>query len=301
MNQQVPRIHVLLAAVILVAVTATGVDAHPGSGIVVDRGGRVYFVDTGGGVWMAERSGKLARVGDPRFHWMAIDEGERPPGTPVPSIPGGEIRALGRNPTLLVSSDVPIAVGGDGALYFPEFRDGRLRVVRLTRAGVRSELAVLPVAAKGPALRWINGLASGRDGALYYTEDRAVRRIDGQGVVATVAENVSVPGCASIPGMDGAGPSLRGLAVALDGTVLVAASGCGAVLAITPRGESRPVLRTTAPWSPTAVATSPSGIYVLEYLHTAAEDRQAWVPRVRKLLPDGRIVDVAAVQRTRTR
>jgi hypothetical protein len=81
----------------------------------------------------------------------------------------------------------------------------------------------------------------------------------------------------------------------------VAASACGAVLAITPRGETRPVLRTTAPWSPTAVATSPGGVYVLEYLHTAAEDRQAWVPRVRKLLPSGSIVDVAAVQRTRAR
>src|SRR5688572_27280013 len=128
MNQRVSRIFMLLAMWILVAVPATRASAHPGSGIVVDRGGRAYFVDTGGGVWMAETSGKLARVGDPRFHWMAIDEGERPSGTPVPSIPGGEIKAVGGNPTLLVSSDVPIAVGGDGALYFPEFRDGRLRL-----------------------------------------------------------------------------------------------------------------------------------------------------------------------------
>lgn len=284
----------LLAAMILVAATATTIAAHPGSGIVVDRRGRVYFVDTGGGVWRIEPGGKLARHGDPRFHWMAIDESERPAGTRVPSIPGGEITAIGNNPTLLVSSDVPIAIGRDGALYYPELgRDGRLRIMRFTRSGERIAFALLPA-----ALRWINGLAAGQDGSLYYTEDRTVRRIDPRGVVSTLAENVTVPNCGSIPGTErGSEPYLRGLAAAGDGTVFVAASGCGVVLRITSRGEIRPVLRTTSPWSPTAVATSPSGVYVLEYLHTAAEDRRAWVPRVRKILPNGSIVNVAAVRR----
>jgi hypothetical protein len=81
------------------------------------------------------------------------------------------------------------------------------------------------------------------------------------------------------------------------GAVFVAASGCGAVLKITPRGQVTKVLRTLSPWSPTAVATSPSGLYVLEYLHSTTEDRQAWLPRVRKVLPDGKIVDIASVQR----
>ena len=280
----------LLTALILVA---TAADAHPGSGIVVDRRGRVYFVDTGGGVWMVEPSGKLAHYGDPRFHWMAIDETDRPSSARLPSIPGGEITAIGNDPTILVSSDVPIAIGPDGALYYPEFgQDQRLRIMRFTRSGVRSAFALLP-----GAIRWINGLASGPDDWLYYTEDKAVRRIDPRGVVSTLAENVSVRNCASIPGSEGSEPYLRGLAIAADGTVFVAASGCGAVLEITPRGEITPVLRTTSPWSPTAVAVSSSGVYVQEYVHTAAEIRQAWVPRVRKILPNGSIVDIAAVQR----
>ncbi|MDQ6799263.1 MAG: hypothetical protein M3041_00335 [Acidobacteriota bacterium] len=94
---------------------------------------------------------------------------------------------------------------------------------------------------------------------------------------------------------------MRGLSVAPDSTVFVAASGCGAILKITPTGEITTVLRTTSPWSPTAVAISPSGLYVLEYLHTASEDRQAWVPRVRKLLPNGSIVLMAAVKRPTAR
>ena len=272
--------------------------AHPGSGIVVDRRGYVYFVDTGGGVWMIEPDGRLSRHGDPRFHWMAIDEGERPSGAPLPTIPGGEITAVGAHPTLLVSSDVPIAIDRDGMLYYPEFgRDERLRIMQFTRSGVQSVRAILSPSAH----RWINGLAAGPDGSLYYAEDKAVRRIDRRGVVSALVENVSLRNCGSIPGTEESEPYLRGLAVGADGTVWVAASGCGAVLRITSRGEMTTVLRTISPWSPTAVAVSPSGIYVLEYLHTAAEDRQAWVPRVRKILPNGSVVDIAAVQRTKAR
>jgi DNA-binding beta-propeller fold protein YncE len=289
-----PRVRLLLA-LIFVAATAATISAHPGSGIVVGPGGRVFFVDTGGGVWVVEPSGGLAHYGDPRFHWMALAPGARPSGSPVPSIPAGEITPVGTDPTLLVSSDVPIAVGRDGTLYYPEAgRDQRLRIMRFTPSGVRSVFALLPVSAH----RWINGLAAGPNGSLYYTEDKAIRRIDRRGAVSTVVENVSVPDCASIPGTDpGIEPYLRGLDATADGTVFVAAAGCGAVLEIKPRGKITTVLRTTSPWSPTAVAISPGGVYVLEYTHTAEEIRRAWVPRVRKILPDGRIVDIAAVQR----
>src|ERR1041385_8613411 len=123
MRRKLLRCNLLFAALIVVAAAATTVDAHPGSGIVVDQHGRVYFVDTGGGVWLIEPSGKLAHHGDPRFHWMAIDENDRPFGAGLPHIPGGEITAIGRNPTVLVSSDVPIAIGHDGALDYPELGD----------------------------------------------------------------------------------------------------------------------------------------------------------------------------------
>src|SRR6266511_3084256 len=235
-----------IALVTALLVTSTAI-AHPGSGIVVDRRGYVYFLDTGIGVWVVDPSGKLARHDGPRFHWMAIDESEQPFGARLPAIPGGEVSPAGVNPTLLLSSDVPVVIGRDGALYYSEFgHDERLRIMRFTRSGVRTVRAIIPL------LRWVNGLAAGPDGSLYYTEDKAV---------------------------------------------FVAASGCGAVLEITPRGEISTVLRSVPPWSPTAVAVSPSGLYVLEYLTTATEDRQAWVPRVRKLLPNGSVVGIAVIER----
>jgi hypothetical protein len=288
------RIRRLLLASLLVASAAATAIAHPGSGIVIDRRGYVYFADTGRGVWSIDPGGRLARHDGPRFHWMAIEERERPPGSRLPAIQGGEVVAVGVRPTLLLSSDVPIAVGRDGALYYPELGpDQRLRIMRFTRSGAGSVWAFLP-----GVLRWVNGLAAGPDGSLYYTEDKAVRRIDRRGVVSTLAESVAVPDCVGIPGTEpGSEPYLRGLAVGADGAVFVAASGCGAVLRITPRGRITTMLRTASPWSPTAVAASASGLYVLEYLHTATEDRQAWVPRVRKMLPNGTIVGIAAVVR----
>ena len=50
MKIKAPGIAFFLAALIVVAAITTA-GAHPGAGIVVDRRGRVYFVDTGGGVW----------------------------------------------------------------------------------------------------------------------------------------------------------------------------------------------------------------------------------------------------------
>jgi hypothetical protein len=279
-------VRILCLALALASVVAAA-DAHPGAGIVVDRSGTVYFVDTGSGVYKIGPGGALVRWPGPAFHWMAIDQTNRFANVRLPSTPDAEMRAGGTNPTLILSSDFPIVIGRDGGLYFAEYSD-RLRIVRFMPDGTRSVRATLP-----GALRWVNGIASGPDGAIYYTEDNAVRKIDARGAVSTVAANVAVPNCARIPGAEQ--PYLRGLAVDTNGNVFVAASGCGAVLKITPRGAVSVVLRTTTPWSATDVAVSPAGLYVLEYLHTASDNRREWLPRVRRVAPNGAVTTVAAI------
>lgn len=285
----------LLAACLLVTIAS----AHPGAGIVVDRQGQVYFVDTGHGVWRIDTGGRLVPHEGPAFHWMTIDADGRFVNTPLPSSPTAEVRQVGHHPTLILSSDFPLTMGHDGALYYPELgRDQRLQVVRLTAAGARDVLATLPAATESGPLRWLNGMAAGRDGSVYYTENRALRRISARGTLSTIAGNVVVPDCGRLPGYgEHLGPNLRGLDVASDGTVFVAASACGALLRITARGAITPVLRTPRPWTPTAVAVAGDDVYVLEYLHTASDDRRAWVPRVRRLSPDGRVAVVATVER----
>ena len=142
-------------------------------------------------------------------------------------------------------------------------------------------------------LQYVNGMAATPDGALYFSHDRSVHRIDAKGQVTTLVRDVVVPGCTRIPGVESkVGPYLRGLDVAPNGTIFVAASGCGAVLMITPKGVVTPVLRATPPYSPTGVAVANGEVYVLEYLHTDSDDRSEWLPRVRKITSKGTIETV---------
>src|SRR5687767_13547326 len=83
--------------------------AHPGTGIAVDQHGRVYFTDTGQGVWKIEESGRVSPHEGPAFHWLAIDRADRIAGvTPTAFLePSTQIQKVGRNPTLLLASDFP--------------------------------------------------------------------------------------------------------------------------------------------------------------------------------------------------
>jgi hypothetical protein len=108
---------------------------------------------------------------------------------------------------------------------------------------------------------------------------------------------VALSTCPRIPGNEPKDPLLRGLAVDSSGTVFVAASGCGSLLKVTPSGQVSTLLQLEAPWSPTAVALFRGDIYVLEYLHTAVEDRLQWLPRVRKISADGKNAVIATVRR----
>jgi hypothetical protein len=77
----------------------------------------------------------------------------------------------------------------------------------------------------------------------------------------------------------------------------VAASGCGALLKISPSGAITTILKADNPWSPTAVTLTGSDLYVLEYLHTTGKNPRDWLPRVRKLAADGTVTVLATVTR----
>jgi hypothetical protein len=259
--------------------------AHPGSGIVVDRLGQVYFVDTGSGLWKIDVRGNLIRIAAPRFHWMTIDADDRFAGVQLPSGSGGDVLRVGANPALLLASDYPITMGWDGNLYYsPSGAAGRLDIRRLDPTGQSSVLVSLP-------LPHLNGLAA----VWLLVLHREIRDRRSRGRFDR--RRAHPLRCASIPGTEANDPLLRGLAVDSSGVVYVAASGCGSVLKVTPDGQITTVLQLEGPWSPTAVALFGRDIYVLEYLHTAIEDRLQWVPRVRKISPDGKSTVIATVAR----
>lgn len=294
-----PKLPIRTFAAAALALTAAAALAHPGSGIALDREGNVFFIDTGHGVWRLNPKGQLSDWGRPAFHWMALDLDDRFGATRLPYSAEAEMRATGKAPRVLVSSDYPILIAADGALYYPEPDAAhRLSLVRLEPGGARSVRARLPGATPNGDLRWINGIASGAGGSLLFTDDKSVYRVSPTGALTDAARNLQVPGCVTPPGDDESPrPYLRGLAEAPDGTLWIAASGCSALLRVSPKGQLEVVLRAERPWSPTAVALGPGGVYVLEYFHTPGDDRRVWVPRVRRLAPDGRVETLVTVKR----
>src|SRR5262245_41419280 len=272
-------------ALILVSLVSPSTMAHPGSGIAVDRHGQIYFLDTGSGLWRIDSQGRVSRLSRLRYHWLAIDDGSRFASTKLPMGALGEISRVGTNPTTLLSSDYPIAIGQDGNLFYPSGPRGGMRIMRMSPSGATSALATLPPTTSGP-LSHVNGLSAGPLNSLYYAEDNAIRRISAQGRIGIVVTVPKLANGPSIPGTD-IHPYLRGLAVDANGVMYVADSGDARVLRITPDGKITNLVKTESPWAPTAVALSGSDVYVLEVLDTAGDVRRDWLPRVRKITSDG--------------
>ena len=277
------RLVLILAATVLVSGSAT---AHPGAGIAIDRAGQIYFLDTGSGLWKIDRAGRLTHLSRTLFHWLALDEDNRFANTQFQSGALGEILKVGSSPTVLLSSDYPIAIGGDGNLYYPSGAAGNLQLMKLTPAGASSMVIRFPATVNGKPLPHIGGIIAGPEGSLYYSEDAAIRKIDAQGRVSTVVAVRAPANPPSIPATS-EHPYLRGLALNDRGVTYVADTGDARVLKIASSRNVRTISQTQSPWSPTAVAVFGSEIYVLEFLHTVRDVRREWSPRVRKIASDG--------------
>jgi hypothetical protein len=206
------------------------------------------------------------------------------------------ITAAASNPTMLISTDFPLVIGQDGNLYYPSVREANLRIMRTNPTGVTSAFVTLPRSVAGPAVGWINGLATGPNGSIYYTEDNAVRRITAQGEVSTIATVTPLANRTATPGIEER-PYLRGLKVDGNGVVYVADSADARVLKITADGRVTNILQLESPWAPTDVALFGDIVYVLEYSHTAGDDRLEWMPRVRKIAGDGKSTIIMTVDR----
>src|SRR5215217_1754330 len=91
----------IILSVVAASVLGAAAMAHPGSGILVDRLGQVYFIDTGSGLWKIDTRGSLSHLSPLRNHWLAMDPTNRFTQSHVPTDPGRDwvITAAGANPT----------------------------------------------------------------------------------------------------------------------------------------------------------------------------------------------------------
>jgi len=289
---------ILTFAFLLYLLPLTGISAHPGSGIVVDEYGQVYFTDTGKGVWKIDTQGKSTFIPASAFHWLTMDANGY--FTESPQSFGNyfeRVTPKSARPTLIQCSDFPVVVNKDGNLYYTDTRPNSTKIIRRTPDGQESVVAI------NKLLGFINGIAASRDGSLYITEASNPTA----NTIQKIRLDRSVSILANFVGRGGKNLPLktepsycRGLAVDSTGTIYVAATGSRSVLKVTPQGIITTILQETSPWTPTGVAVFHSKVYVLEWHDVAPalqEVRSAWIPRVRKIRKDGRITTLATVSR----
>lgn len=287
-----------LISLMLCILVGTKASAHPGSGIVVDKEGNIYFTDTGKGVWKIDTQGKLTYLPASKFHWMTIDaigyfsESQKSFGEYFE-----RVTPQSNKPALIMCSDFPLVVNPDGNIYYAYTRPGSAKIIRRTPDGKESVLA------SNKIFQFISGIAAGADGSLYITEAsnanaNTIRKITMNGTVSIIATYVG-KSSNDLP-LETVPSYCRGLAVDSTGTIYVAATGSRSLLKITPQGKVTTILQTTSPWTPTGVAIFHGEVYVLEWHDVTPENlevRSAWIPRVRKIGIDGKVTTVATVSR----
>ena len=266
-------------------VPAAAARAHPGTGIAVDRQGRVYFTDLKR-IWRRDPGGRLTAVVEGKHsHAIRLAEDGSLEGEHVTYdgsrfwtsawnlSPGGALRETAP-PTEGVPFLFTPAVTPDGTRYYARVDNNRRDASEIHRrtADGRTELFAGGVygyadgvggeARFGP----IGALVVGPGGDLYITDEASVRRVTASGRVTTIARGgpfLESSLFARIFG--GRFGKMMGLAVDGRGNVFAANYGGACVVRITPEGRVMRVLKSKGGWAPSGVALSGADLYVLEF------------------------------------
>jgi hypothetical protein len=136
------KITLLPIVTALFALTVPRIAAHPGSGIVVDQKGRVFFIDSGGDgfLWKIDPGGKRTLVQKGRLqglHWLTLDEKGRYSGEDLkkwfdrritPNF--RRVQLWGSRSALLQTDGCPMVVDRDDILHFAK---ENVEIARLSR------------------------------------------------------------------------------------------------------------------------------------------------------------------------
>lgn len=277
----------LAALAVLLLIPAAAARAHPGTGIAVDRQGRVYFTDLKR-IWRWEPGGRVTAVVTARHsHAIRLDadgclEGEHLTYDPLSERWQSSAWRLEEDGTVRdtapAAEGFPFlftpAVAPDGTRYYAHVDNNRRDVSEIHRRtpGGRTELlaggaygyadGVGREARFGP----IGAIAVGPGGELYVTDEVAVRKVPPSGRVTTLARG----GRLLKPSFfarhfEGRFGKMMGLAVDSRGNVFAANYGAGRVVAVAPSGKVSSVMESGDSWSPSGVALSGEDLFVLEY------------------------------------
>lgn len=295
---------------------AANAEAHPSTGIVVDRQGRVYFADERRSiVWKIETDGTLTPfVKGKHSHAIFLDSDGNLYGEHHEYIPNGEkwevsiwkMTPAGQLTDVLPPTTSPtpgwgVIVDSEGNRYSGDWFGGdrkgpEAQIVKRTSAG-----AVIILAGRGKQgsnslkLGEVRGLTLSSDGSLYFTEGGAVRKMATNGAITTLASGIKIQNPADDPLGSGTKEYLAGLAIDANGNAYVADYANRRVIKITPKNEITTVIKCEAPWAPTGVALMDGNVYVLE--HGLKMPKTHRGPRVRKVSTDGTVTKLAVVKK----
>jgi hypothetical protein len=267
--------------------------AHPGSGIVVDSQGQVFFQDSvARTIWKIDASGKVTSYYDKLGgHWMALDRAGAFARADLKLVeritPAGVVPAL-----IVADGGAPVAVNSGNLYYGLDVMGAAGVAVGLTKVfpdGKKERFA--PELARAIEKLGITGIASGPDGALYLACLTRVIKVTTNGSFKTVVDGVEVHDC----DRDAVTAFLRGLDVESDGSIYAAACGCRCVVKISPAGNTDTFLKSERPWSPTGVAVQGGNVYVLEYTNPNGSQAEGWRPRVRRVGRDGKVTALVTI------
>ncbi len=269
---------------LLCAETAT---AHPGTGIVVDRQGRVYFTDLKR-IWRWEPGGRTIVVVEGKHsHAIRLDpegnlEGEHLAYDPASRrwwtsawrlAPDGSVSDTARMEEGFPFLFTP-AVTPDGTRYYARVDNNRRDLSEIHRRTPDGRTGLLAGGAYGYAdgvgreARFgpIGALAVGPGGDLYVTDEVSVRKVTADGRVTTLAHGAPLLKPTLLTRLKGERfGKMMGLAVDAFGNVFAANYGGGRVVRITPEGRTILVLESDGGWAPSGVALSGGDLYVLEF------------------------------------
>lgn len=309
---------IIQAFVAIAFLLVADTQAHPSWGIAVDHQGQVYFSDLKT-VWKIDARGGLSVFrgsADRHTHELNVDEAGNVYGADNSYEPSTErffsaiwkMTPAGSFSYLLSSTDDPpegisIWRDRDGNTYHATNHPGvELLVLKRSVDGRVTVLAGNSQAAsvyRQGVPYSLGGMAFGPEGALYFVHGSNVSKVTGQGVVNALARNLTIEKASDARTGAGGGAAaaaasptqLFGIAVDARGSVFVADYGNRRVLKISPEGQTSTVLRAEESWFPTGVAARGSDLYVLEMGETPS--RVSLGARVRKLLPDGKVLTLA--------
>ena len=255
----------VIPAAVALGLAATTVEAHPSWSIVRDKArGLVYYSDLRQVFVINSKLERRVAVPDVHTHELRIDEQGR--------LFGEDAKVNGRHRVWRLDPDgrlvdiIPDQAGfrddwgfvadGAGRLYWAKCQNnapgGPFCVVKRRAKEGRIEVAAGGARFAHP----LNFLAPATDGAVLVADGPDVKKIQ-DGAAPTVLFSSLTRAKDRF--------AIMGFHQETDGAVVAAAFGDGEIVRVTPTGVKSVLAKSPAPWAPTGVLRTESGLWILEF------------------------------------